>query len=200
MDYQWTQVLFSSNGTSGHALAWFDDRWFLCGSGPLTWFDPVTGDVTENSDVQCQVMLVHDGRLGMMMGPTEDRWFWFTSGPDVAAFTNYDVVYEPDWPNFTRATSAGRYILAAHHATDRIMRIDPTTDTQGPDIVLQGFDSWIMGLAVYDGVLRLLDDGRQDPDLTIYIRDFDMSTGEELRKMALGNFVQHTYSGLWCVE
>ena len=183
----------------GHDLMWFDDRWFIC-DVHLSWADPVSGTVTV-SDYPCYAGFVYDGELWVLPNVPAARWWRYSTAADAMTHQNYVATDKPNWPHFTRATVSGRILYASHHSTDRVWPIDLGTDAQLPDLVLQGFDSWIMGLSVVDGTLRVLDDGRQEgAEYVIYVRDFDLTTGEELRRVALGYFVPDKFQGLWCVE
>ncbi|MCA9705366.1 MAG: hypothetical protein KDK70_05935 [Myxococcales bacterium] len=76
----------------------------------------------------------------------------------------------------TRMWTDGEQVLSAWHSTDTVWR--STLDGQPlADLLLEGYDGWIWGMAVVDGSLLVLtpDD---DPDVhEVYLRRFDPQTG-----------------------
>lgn len=175
-------------------LVWFDRAWFFC-EDLLYVVNPLSGQVGGVGDT-CETLLVHGGQLWLQRGQLVPYQRYDTAA-DVLASSPAGSTPAPDG-SYVSTASEGDVFYGAWHAASEVLAVDFATDS-ARTIELENYDTWIWGLAVEGGVLRLLDDGRQDPANDTRLVRFDATTGDELQvDVVASQGDSYALNGLWC--
>lgn len=155
----------------GSSLAWRGETLYSCGAGELLRVSLVDG-AHEALGLPCDAVTDFDGGLlvtppGFDFGARGHRWY---ASLESILDDRVDAIY-PFGTAGSRMTADGDVLLTAWHSTDHIERYDLRTQTLLPPLTLEGFDGWVLGLAVtaggdlivstHDGLrIHSIDDGR----------------------------------------
>jgi len=86
-------------------------------------------------------------------------------------------------------------VYGAWHSTSEIEVYDRLTGALLRTVPLEGWDGWVWGIGVHDGLIHLLDGDFSEPR----VARFDGETGELLAEVVLENLdYDHKPTGLWC--
>lgn len=110
---------------------------------------------------------------------------WFADPESLADGLPDDYIGETG-STTTRITIYDDVLLGASHSDSTLSRWSLPGMEELPELPLEGFDSWIWGMSVVDGVLYLIDDGRSDEDIEeVRLFSFDVETGAQLGFVSL---------------
>jgi len=175
-----------------HGLTWFDDIWYAC-SDRLIRIDPETSTASE-VDIRCQGL----GRWGSDLALTDPN------GTVYAYATEADLL--ADMPSaeigtgiltVSRGTIVGTEFYGAWHST-HMLEVVNLDNGLHRSLRLEGFNTWVWGVAAIDGKVLVLDDGRADNSDDVSVWHFDAATGEELDRVTVHERSVFSPAGLWC--
>lgn len=154
------------------SIAWRGEIAYVCShSEGLLRIHLPDGD-WEPAQVPCAAITDFDGGL-LVLTPLV---YW--TGSPLAAYASYDdiIAGQPQRQygvghDFTRMTASGQRLYGAWHATDTLVVVDLESGALLPPLTLDGYDSWIGGLAVHGD--RLLVSSLPDQGLLM----FDLASG-----------------------
>lgn len=158
------------------SIAWRGEAMYVCGYAQgLTRLSLVDGSI-EQAQVACSAVTDDRGSLLLTSAP-------FGNGaqayPSYAAILSGEPSAEYDFGADSRMTAHGGRLYSAWHSTNTVDVFDLTTNESLPPITLDGYDGWVLGMAVTDaGELIISGDTWGD---TIYV--FDVATGTKLREL-----------------
>ena len=179
-----------------HGLTWFDDVWYACSNNVIR-IDPETSTASQ-SDIRCQGL----GRWGSNLALTNPN------GSAYAYATEADLL--ADTPSaeigtgnltVSRGAIVGTEFYGAWHSTERLEVVN-LDDGLHRTLPLQGFDTWVWGVAAIDGKVLVLDDGRADNSGDVSVWYFDAATGEQTHRVTVSGDedtgLGGWQAGLWC--
>lgn len=171
------------------SLAWRGEAMYVCGYAQgLTRVSLVDGSV-EQAQVACGA--VTDDR-GSLLLTTAPFGYGAQAYPSYAAVLSGDPSAEYSTGGDSRMTAHGGRLYSAWHSTNTINVFDLVTNELLPPITLDGYDGWILGMAVTDaGELIISGDTWGDK-----IRVYDVATGAKIRELQPSTPV----FGLSCVK
>jgi hypothetical protein len=182
-------------------LVLFDGYWWNCGGIYQVAIHAGTGVANYMSGQQCPTAMVLNGRLTLrnnLLAGTYDEYL--TSAAALAGQANASM--DPGWLDFAGASTvdeAAELLYLTRLAASGFSVVDMKTGLDSEVPFANGFYGSVYGLALgQTGLLRVLDDGRADPNYTIRVRDIDTVTGAEVSAIEIGTFPADQMHGLWC--